>query len=105
MRLMRILVMFDLPVGTKWERKVATKFRKSLEDDGFTMIQFSIYSRIVNGADGIEKHRRRLRRDLPEHGNIRFLTITERQYASMDFLVGKPRAQEKTVSSQLQLEF
>lgn len=38
-----ILAMFDLPVVTKKERKVATKFRNDLLDEGFLMIQFSVY--------------------------------------------------------------
>lgn len=102
---MRLIVMFDLPVQTKVERKAATDFRKFLENDGYTRMQFSVYSRIVNGIDGIEKHRKRLNLALPDHGNIRLLTITERQYAKMVFLVGTQSQQEKMVGEQLQLNF
>lgn len=34
-RYMRAIVIFDLPVITKEERKLAAKFRKTLLDDGF----------------------------------------------------------------------
>ena len=37
-RFMRVIVMFDLPVITEKERKIATKFRKYLLDDGFRMM-------------------------------------------------------------------
>lgn len=37
---MWLFVFFDLPVATKKQRKEATRFRKSLEKDGFTMMQF-----------------------------------------------------------------
>ena len=40
-----LMVCFDLPVMTKKQRKVATQFRKSLLDDGYQMIQYSVYAR------------------------------------------------------------
>ncbi len=41
----RFLVTFDLPVGTKAQRKVAHDSRVWLMDDGYTMIQWSVYAR------------------------------------------------------------
>lgn len=43
-RYMRIIVMFDLPVGTASERKDYQQFRKYLVKSGFIMMQESIYS-------------------------------------------------------------
>jgi CRISPR-associated protein Cas2 len=40
-----VWVLFDLPVGTKAERKRATRFRNDLLDFGFEMVQFSVYLR------------------------------------------------------------
>ena len=85
---MRILVFFDLPVKTKSERKAATKFRKFLINDGYYMVQFSVYARICNGPDAIEKHRLRAKANLPENGSIRMLVVTEKQYESIDILLG-----------------
>ena len=87
-RYMRILVFFDLPVKTKSERKAATKFRKFLINDGYYMVQFSVYARICNGPDAIEKHRLRAKANLPENGSIRMLVVTEKQYESIDILLG-----------------
>ena len=39
-RIMWVFVLFDLPVGTKKERKAATRFRHSLLDLGFEISQF-----------------------------------------------------------------
>lgn len=39
-QLMWILVMFDLPTETKFQRKMASDFRKRLQSDGFTMFNF-----------------------------------------------------------------
>ncbi|MCL2386450.1 MAG: CRISPR-associated endonuclease Cas2 [Defluviitaleaceae bacterium] len=85
---MRILVFFDLPVKTKAERKVATKFRNFLLKDGYHMLQFSIYARVCNGTDAVEKHKKRLYNSVPDNGSIRMLVITEKQYQSIEILVG-----------------
>jgi len=42
-RNMWLLVMFDLPVTQKEERKEAADFRNYLLDLGFEMAQFSVY--------------------------------------------------------------
>ena len=64
------------------------------------MIQFSIYGRIVNGNDALEKHMKRLVNSLPPEESVRCLTVTEKQYASMKLLVGLPLFQEKSSQGQ-----
>ncbi len=97
------MVMYDLPVKTKASRRCYSQFHRFLIADGYTMMQFSVYSRITQGLDGVQKHLDRLRRNLPPRGSVRVMTVTERQYASMLFLVGNPTVQEKTVGAQLHL--
>ena len=94
-RFMRILVMFDLPVTSKKDRKAATKFRKFLLEDGYHMVQFSVYSRVCNGYDAVEKHRGRIRAHIPDSGSIRFLCVTEKQYEHMDILLGRFSKEEQ----------
>ena len=53
---MWVLVFFDLPTETATDRKRATKFRKNLLDDGFTMFQFSIYMRFCASRENAEVH-------------------------------------------------
>ena len=96
---MRMMVFFDLPVVTKAERRAYTQFRRFLLNDGYDMIQFSVYGRILNGEDAEEKHMKRLLANLPQEGSIRVLTVTEKQYASMKLLVGLPLFQEKRVNA------
>ena len=57
--------MFDLPVVTEKERKIATKFRRFLLDDGFIMMQLSVYSRICKNNDDLQKHINRLKMNAP----------------------------------------
>ncbi len=87
---MRLFVMFDLPVRTGEERKEAARFRKFLLNDGYYMLQYSIYVRICSGMEAVDKHEQRLKNNLPQHGSVRLLRITERQYTAMRILCGNP---------------
>lgn len=102
-RYMWMFVFFDLPVGTKAERRHATRFRNFLKDDGFLMLQLSVYARVIRGEDGVEKHLQRVTRHLPPKGSVRTLTVTERQYARMKLLIGNPTKNEKVAPQQLAL--
>ena len=93
-KFMRIMVFFDLPVKTKKERRIATTFRNFLLKDGYHMIQFSVYARVCNGNDDVEKHRKRINLNLPDNGSVRLLVITEKQYESIEILVGKLSEEE-----------
>lgn len=84
-----MLVFFDLPVKTARQRRVATGFRNFLLKDGYYMVQYSVYARVCNGTDAVEKHRIRLKAYTPENGSVRLLVITEKQYEMIEILVGK----------------
>lgn len=102
---MRILVFFDLPVVSKEDRAIYTRFRKFLLEDGYDMLQFSVYCRIVNGEDAVGKHLKRLQEKLPSKGSVRFLQITDRQYMAMKLLVGTRTRKEKHVNTKQMLLF
>jgi CRISPR-associated protein Cas2 len=85
---MRMIVLFDLPVQTKADRRHATVFRNFLLKDGYHMLQFSVYARVCNGNDAVKKHEGRLRASLPPNGSIRLLVVTEKQYQSIQILLG-----------------
>ena len=78
---MWLMVFFDLPVGTKEERRYATRFRNFLKRDGFLMLQFSVYARICRAEEGVDKHLTRVRKNLPPRGSVRTLQVTDKQYA------------------------
>lgn len=102
-RYMWMFVFFDLPVGTKTERRNATRFREFLKDDGFMMLQFSVYARVNRGEEAVDKHLARIVKRLPPKGNVRTLTVTERQYARMKLLVGESTKNERVAPQQLVL--
>jgi CRISPR-associated protein Cas2 len=100
---MWMFVFFDLPVGTKSERRNATRFRKFLKDDGFLMLQLSVYARVMRGEEAVEKHLARVVKNLPPTGSVRTLSVTERQYARMKLLIGESTKNEKIAPQQLVL--
>jgi len=97
--------MFDLPTTSPEYRRAYTRFRRFLLNDGYDMIQFSVYGRIINGRDAEVKHLRRLINYLPSEGSIRSLTVTEKQYAGIKLLIGAKKPQEKMVNANQLLLF
>lgn len=102
-RIMWLFVFFDLPVGTKDERRLATRFRNFLKDDGYMMLQWSVYARVCRGEDAVEKHLQRVTRNMPNKGSIRALQVTDRQYARMRLLVGEAKSTERVAPNQMVL--
>lgn len=102
---MRILVFFDLPTLTKADKRAYTLFRRFLMQDGYDMLQWSVYSRIVNGEDDVKKHQKKLVANLPKKGSVRCMKVSEKQYAAMEILVGTVTIQEEKVSLQQVLIF
>ena len=93
-----ILVTFDLPTLTKRERKAAHDFREWLKDDGYSMIQWSVYARACVTFARQETHLTRLKAHVPDEGSVRAIFITraqwERSYV-MNGKPGKPKAEEE----------
>lgn len=85
---MRVIVFFDLPVTTNKERKDAGKFRKFLISEGFVMMQESVYSKLLLNASGLKSIENNLKKNKPPSGLIQLLTVTERQYNDMVYILG-----------------
>lgn len=67
------------------------------------MLQLSVYSRICKGQDDVNKHAKRLKSLIPQEGSVRLLTITEKQYVSMEILIGSLKKEEEIGDKQLLL--
>lgn len=102
---MRLMVFFDLPTVTKAEKRAYTLFRRFLLNDGYDMIQWSVYGRVVNGFDDAATHLNRLEASLPPVGSVRCLQVSEKQFASMKLLLGVKKLQEKKVGAAQMLLF
>ena len=77
-RIMWIFVFFDLPVGTKKERKAATKFRLSLLDLGFEISQFSVYLKFCAGKEQGDALSRQVKSEMPPSGKVHLVYITDK---------------------------
>lgn len=92
---MRLIVFFDLPVVKSEDRKEYQQFRKFLLKDGYYMIQYSVYSRLCNNKEALDKHVNRLMKNLPNKGSVRYMQVTEKQYGAMRVVVGEKTKKEK----------
>ncbi len=102
-RLMWMMVMFDLPVVEKAERKAATDFRKALLDHGFEMTQFSVYLRFCTSQAQVDTYAKRVEDDLPEGGKVNILTFTDKQYERIVSFVGKAKQPPNKTPDQFDL--
>lgn len=88
---MWMVVMFDLPVVAKAERKAATDFRNALLDMGFEMSQFSVYLRFCTSSTQVLTYCNRVEAMLPEGGKVNILQFTDKQYERIVCYHGKTK--------------
>ena len=87
-KIMRMLCVFDLPTETAEDKRAYRIFRKNLIKEGFFMLQYSVYVRTCPNRDYGHRLEKRIKEFSPEKGNIRLLSITEKQYEDMKLIVG-----------------
>jgi len=100
---MWVVAMFDLPVDSKAARREYTRFVKHLKRDGFTRMQFSVYARHSASKENAEAHIDRVKAYLPPDGEVRIVTITDKQFERMNVFWGKTRKRPEKPPCQLQL--
>ena len=100
-----LLVAFDLPVMTKLQRKNATKFRKFLLDDGYQMIQLSVYVRACVSFARQGTHMKRITSNVPAEGTVRAIFITRAQWERSFLVYGTPIQRKKPETLPEQLQF
>lgn len=98
---MWLLVMFDLPVDTKPARKAAHDFREALLKGGFTRLQFSVYARHCPSEENALVHEQKVKRWLPDDGDVKVIRITDKQFERMKVFCGKIRKASKKAPEQI----
>lgn len=99
---MWVIVMFDLPTDTPKARKQYAQFRKALIEDGFIMMQYSVYMRHCASDENAHVHVKRVKSRLPPDGEVRIIKITDKQFGNIDVFYGKKRVQIESAPEQLQ---
>lgn len=98
-----LFVMFDLPVDSKEARRDYTRFRKRLLNQGFMMLQYSVYARYCASEDASATYRNRIRARLPPDGQVRVMSVTDRQFGKTEVYLGKSRVKAEEKPEQLML--
>lgn len=98
---MWIIVMFDLPTDTPKARKDYTVFRKKLLQDGFLMMQYSVYMRHCASDENAQVHVKRVKSFLPDDGEVRIITITDKQFSRIKVFYGKIRKPAEKAPEQI----
>ena len=88
-RYMRLIVFFDLPTQTVVDGHNYRQFHKFLVKNGFIMTQYSVYSKLVLNSTQAKSVKDLLVKNLPAKGQVQCLQITERQFAGIEYMVGK----------------
>ena len=88
---MRVIVMFDLPMGTRKEIRSYSKFRKFLIKSGFIMMQESVYSKLTLNAQSAEAVMRNVRLNKPPAGLVQMMIVTEKQFSKIEYVVGSKK--------------
>ena len=102
-RLMWMLVMFDLPVIQKAERKAAADFRIALLDMGFQMSQFSVYLRFCTSPAQADTYCKRIEYALPSSGRVSVLQLTDKQFERTISFRGRRRMSTQKAPEQFEL--
>lgn len=100
-----MIVAFDLPVTSKRQRREATDFRKFLQDDGYLMIQYSLYARSCVSFARQQTHLRRLEEHLPPEGSVRALFVTRSQWERAFVMHGTPLEESEAEPMPEQMQF
>lgn len=85
---MRLIIMFDLPMQTSTEKRSYREFRKFLIENGYVMMQYSVYSKLILNRSVLNYQKIKLYENSPSKGNVDIMVITEKQYANIETMIG-----------------
>lgn len=88
-RYMRVVVFFDLPTETAKDRKIYSKFRKLLVNEGFIMLQESVYAKLALNKSIVNSIKEKIYKQKPPKGIVQMLVITEKQFSQIEYVVGE----------------
>lgn len=89
LRFMRMMVFFDLPTLTLEDKRSYRNFRKLLIKNGFIMLQESVYCKMMTSPTVENSVKNLIHSNKPPKGLIQTLTVTEKQFVKMDYVVGE----------------
>lgn len=100
-RIMRTIVFFDLPNIYAKDKRNYLQFRKFLINEGFLMMQESVYTKIILNSIQADLLTKKIKKNAPKKGIIQLMTITEKQYSQIKYIIGEPNT--KIINSEERL--
>lgn len=97
-KVMRTIVFFDLPNIYYKDKRNYILFRRFLLNEGFLMLQESVYSKIVLNSQQMNYLLQRIRKNSPSKGIVQVLNVTEKQYSQIEYVIGS--SESKIVNSE-----
>jgi CRISPR-associated protein Cas2 len=102
-RLMWMMVMYDLPVVEDEDRRIAAKFRKYMEKQGFSMVQYSVYAKFCGTREKADALKQLVEADIPGKGKVSIIMFTDKQFGDIVHLTNRKRIKSKENPDQLVL--
>lgn len=94
---MRLILIYDLPTVEEEDRKIYQRFSKDIKKMGFSMLQFSVYTKVLQNDTAYNQNIIRLNRIIPKKGSIIVFKVTEKQFQDMKYLTGTRNRYEAIV--------
>lgn len=91
--------MFDLPTETSTHRRNYRKFRKFLIQNGYSMMQYSIYTKIILNRPVLNYQKKKLQQNVPPEGYVDTLIVTEKQFVNMEMFGGDGKRSDQENST------
>lgn len=98
---MRSILFFDLPSISSKEKREYRNFVKLLKTNGFYMLQESVYIKMSLDQQAADATIKRIKQNVPPNGFIMSMTITEKQFASINILLGDYKTDVLTTDERL----
>ena len=103
-RIMWLVVMFDLPIQTKKDRKRYRWLSRYLDAESYVRMQYSVYAKVFNSVESANYGKKRIRNFLKinvKKGNVRLLMFTDAQFGKMEIIIGEQSSQEEIMQPSL----
>lgn len=84
---------FDLPTETLENKREYRHFHKLLIKNGFLMMQESVYCRMLLTPSAGNAVLNVIRKNRPSEGIVQVMTVTEKQFAGIEYITGKHRSE------------
>lgn len=84
------MLFFDLPVVSEKQKRAYSHFVKAIKRQGFYMLQYSLYIKLNMDERSAASSVKQVKEILPKEGYVAILTVTEKQFASIEYLLGEP---------------